>query len=101
MAVILLFAAILSAGALIGIIYLRWAHANYPKSWRWELLLMGVPFALGALFSFWVYSPAPNLGGRILFALAMGLTIVFLFRYVGLSRLTNAIPPRKPPKGTQ
>lgn len=39
----------LSAVSII-VVYLRYAYQNYPKSWGWEILLIGSGFACGCGF---------------------------------------------------
>jgi hypothetical protein len=99
MITLLCFLWIVSLGIMI-VIYLQYAYANYPKSKRWEFLLIGSSFiwgcSLGLLASIQSYT-----GGKlILVILLCGIISVILNRFVGMYRLIYLLPKRNLPTNT-
>jgi len=81
-------------------IQLRYAYANYPKSWRWQFLLVGSSFALGCVMG--VIILARDYQGEALAVgvLAFGVACVVVYRFFFLSNVQHVIPKRKPPPGS-
>ncbi len=85
-----------ASGAMI-VIYIRYALANYPKSWRWEVLLIGSSFIWGVVMGLIVF-PQIYSGGELLLCLVLtGAVSVFLNRYLGVPRLMYALPKKQAP----
>jgi hypothetical protein len=75
--------------------YLRYAYANYPKSWRWELLLIGSPFIVGSIMGILLFTTDFRGGILILIAMTLGFAFVVLFRFFSMYRLQHLIPKRR------
>lgn len=87
---------ILSGGATIAV-YLLYAYANYPKSWRWELLLIGSSFVCGCISG--VFILVKDFRG-IAFALGVllsGCAFAIVFRFFFLDSVRRGIPKRASP----
>ncbi len=75
--------------------YLRYAHANYPKSWRWELLLVGVPFVLGCVLGTALFMGDFSGGSLVLIVLVIGSVVAVLYRFLYVSNMRQVIPKRR------
>jgi len=78
-------------------IYLQYAYANYPKSWRWEFLLIGSSFIWGCILGLIASIQSYSDGMLILITVSCGIIAVILNRLVGMSRLMYLFPKRKLP----
>lgn len=96
----LFFLLVFLGGGLIAFIYVRWAQANYPESWQWELLLIGVPFAWGFLLFLFALLPSEGIGFSLLYATLFGLFQVFVNRYLWMPQMLRLMPRRPEPPDT-
>lgn len=85
-------------GIATGVVYLRYAQANYPKSRRWEYLLLGVPFLLGIAIGALVASRDFPSVFFFLFVPACGVVIALMYRFLFVSNIQYSIPKRATPR---
>lgn len=79
------------------IVHLRYAHANYPKSWRWELLLLGSTFVWGCIAGAAALMRDFS-GYAFLFGtLSFGITAAVLYRMLFVKNMRRIIPKRPLP----
>lgn len=90
---------VLSLSATI-LIQLRYAYENYPRSWRWEFLLVGSSFALGCTMGVMIFGRDYQGGALAVGVLATGVACVVVYRFFFLSNVQHVIPKRKPPPGS-
>ena len=91
---------VISLGAMIAI-YLQYAYTNYPKSWRWEFLLIGSSFIWGCLLGLLVSIQRYSGSKLVLIVVICGIIAVVLNRYLGMHRLTHLLPKKKLPTDTK
>jgi hypothetical protein len=84
---------VIASGAMI-VIYIRYALANYPRSWRWELLLIGSSFIWGVVMGSIVFPEIFSGGQLVLYLVLTGAVSVFLNRYLGVPRMMFALPKK-------
>ena len=91
---------VIASGAMI-VIYIRYALANYPKSWRWELVLIGSSFVWGVVMGSIVF-PQVFSGGQLMLCLALaGGVSVFLNRCLGVPRMMHSLPKKAAPTNSK
>ena len=95
---ILLFTLWFLSLAIILVVQLRYASANYPRSLRWELLLIGTSFASGCVLSMALFIGNSSIEASVLGIVVFGMTFMIVFRFFFLQRIQRVIPKRPPPK---
>ena len=91
---------VIASGAMI-VIYIRYALANYPNSWRWELLLISSSFIWGIVMGSIVF-PQIFSGAQLVLCLALtGAVSVFLNRYLGVPNMMYALPKKPAPNNSK
>jgi hypothetical protein len=75
-------------------VYLRHAYANYPKSWRWELLLVGSSFVWGCISGAIILLKDYSGVAFVLGVLAFGSAAAILYRFFFMDNLRHLIPKR-------
>jgi hypothetical protein len=90
---------LLSVGATI-LIQLRYAYANYPKSCRWQFLLVGSSFALGCIMGVMIFGRDHQGGALVVGVLASGVACIVVYRLFFLSDVQHVIPKRMLPPGS-
>lgn len=79
------------------VIYLNYGYANYPKSWRWELLLISSSFVCGCMSGVILMIKDYNGGSFALGVLFMGCAFIVIFRFFFIHSVLRVIPKRPPP----
>ena len=79
------------------VIYLRYAYANYRKSQRWEVLLIGSGFACGCVSGAIILKGDYSGGTLALGVLSSGCAFAIIFRFFFLHNIQRVIPKRPPP----
>jgi hypothetical protein len=75
--------------------YIRYAGANYPRSWRWEFLLIGTSFFFGCVLGALLFMGDFSGGTLIIIMLVIGSIFAFLYRFLFVHNMQYAIPKRK------
>jgi hypothetical protein len=83
------------------VVYVRYAQANYPKSRRWEYLLLGVPFLLGSTTGALAASKDFPSVFFVLFVPASGVAIALMYRFLFVHNMQYVIPKRATPHNSK
>lgn len=95
MTIFLLVLWVLSLGIIL-LVQLRYASANYPRSWHWEFLLISTSFVSGCIMGAALFMRYYGSGTFVTSVITFGLTFVVVFRFFFLQRIRRVIPKRPP-----
>ncbi len=79
------------------VVQLRYAYANYPRSWRWEALLISSSFACGSVLGLILFGAGYKDLTLASVVIACGLAFAFIYRFLFVYNVQHVIPKRKSP----